>query len=41
VPLALLLWFYVLGSVFFFGAEFSAAWHANDEPQAIPRIDAA
>ena len=30
VPLALLLWFYVIGSVFFFGAEFSAAWHVDD-----------
>jgi membrane protein len=36
VPLALLLWFYVIGSVFFFGAEFSAAWHADktDELQS-------
>ena len=40
VPLALLLWFYVIGSVFFFGAEFSAAWHADD-PQELARIDAA
>ena len=35
VPLALLLWFYVIGSVFFFGAEFSAAWHADE----LARID--
>ncbi|HEX8806695.1 MAG TPA: YihY/virulence factor BrkB family protein [Candidatus Aquilonibacter sp.] len=31
VPLALLLWFYVIGSLFFYGAEFSAAWHRDDE----------
>ncbi|HUA09691.1 MAG TPA: YihY/virulence factor BrkB family protein [Candidatus Acidoferrales bacterium] len=41
VPLALLLWFYVLGSVFFFGAEFSAAWHADDDAAKIPHVDAA
>jgi membrane protein len=34
VPLALLLWFYVIGSTFFFGAEFSAAWHAGDRAKS-------
>jgi membrane protein len=40
VPLALLLWFYVIGSVFFFGAEFSAAWNA-DETEEVARVNAA
>jgi membrane protein len=40
VPLALLLWFYVIGSVFFFGAEFSAAWHADD-PRELADANAA
>jgi hypothetical protein len=30
----------VIGSVFFFGAEFSAAWHADD-PRELARINAA
>jgi membrane protein len=30
-PLALLLWFYLIGSLFFFGAEFSTVWNAKDE----------
>ena len=38
VPLALLLWFYVIGSTFFYGAEFSAAWHAHDERLHIPLV---
>ncbi|HTU68690.1 MAG TPA: YihY/virulence factor BrkB family protein [Candidatus Baltobacteraceae bacterium] len=38
VPLALLLWFYVIGSVFFFGAEFSAAWHVKDTA-GLARVD--
>lgn len=38
VPLALLLWFYVVGSVFFFGAEFSAAWHAHSGKTRIPLV---
>ncbi len=38
VPLALLLWFYVIGSVFFFGAEFSAAWHAHSGKSRIPLV---
>lgn len=38
VPLALLLWFYVVGSTFFYGAEFSAAWNAHDEKLRIPRV---
>jgi membrane protein len=39
VPLALLLWFYVIGSVFFYGAEFSAAWHTDDETRALPLVE--
>jgi uncharacterized BrkB/YihY/UPF0761 family membrane protein len=38
VPLALLLWFYVVGSTFFYGAEFSAAWHAHDRDARIPLV---
>ncbi|HET9030466.1 MAG TPA: YihY/virulence factor BrkB family protein [Candidatus Aquilonibacter sp.] len=38
VPLALLLWFYVIGSTFFFGAEFSAAWHAHSGRERIPLV---
>ena len=30
VPLVLLLWFYVIGSIFLFGAEFCAAWAARN-----------
>jgi membrane protein len=39
VPLALLLWFYVIGSVFFYGAEFSAAWHTDEETRALPIVE--
>lgn len=35
VPLVLLLWFYVIGSTFFYGAEFSAAWAAHHGPERI------
>lgn len=38
VPLALLLWFYVIGSTFFYGAEFSAAWHAHSGRARIPLV---
>lgn len=38
VPLALLLWFYVVGSTFFYGAEFSAAWHAHSGDATIPLV---
>jgi membrane protein len=38
VPLVLLLWFYVIGSTFFFGAEFSAAWHAHSGKAHIPLV---
>jgi membrane protein len=41
VPLALLLWFYVIGSLFFYGAEFSAAWHRDELERGLERIDAA
>jgi membrane protein len=37
VPLALLLWFYMIGSLFFFGAEFSAAWHARSQ-ETLPMV---
>lgn len=30
VPLVLLLWFYVIGSIFLYGAEFCAAWAARN-----------
>lgn len=38
VPLVLLLWFYVIGSTFFYGAEFSAAWHAHSGKSHIPLV---
>ncbi|MDE2483093.1 MAG: YihY/virulence factor BrkB family protein [bacterium] len=38
VPLALLLWFYVMGSTFFYGAEFSAAWAAHGGRERIPLV---
>ncbi len=38
VPLALLLWFYVVGSTFFYGAEFSAAWNAHANDAHIPLV---
>lgn len=38
VPLVLLLWFYVLGSTFFFGAEFCAAWAAHRGGERVPRV---
>jgi membrane protein len=38
VPLALLLWFYLIGSTFFYGAEFSAAWHAHTGKTRIPLV---
>jgi len=38
VPLALLLWFYVIGSTFFYGAEFSAAWNAHTAESHIPLV---
>ncbi len=41
VPLALLLWFYVIGSLFFYGAEFSAAWHRDELERGLERVDAA
>jgi len=40
VPLALLLWFYLISSLFFFGAEFSAAWHVEESAE-LRRTDAA
>jgi membrane protein len=40
VPLALLLWFYCISTLFFFGAEFSAAWHVK-ESEELRRTDAA
>jgi membrane protein len=38
VPLALLLWFYVIGMTFFYGAEFSAAWAAHSGREHIPLV---
>jgi len=38
VPLALLLWFYVVGMTFFYGAEFSAAWNAHVGDAHIPLV---
>ncbi|MDP9024680.1 MAG: YihY/virulence factor BrkB family protein [Candidatus Eremiobacteraeota bacterium] len=38
VPLVLLLWFYVIGSTFFFGAEFCAAWAAHRAKGRVPRV---
>ncbi len=38
VPLVLLLWFYVIGSTFFFGAEFCAAWAAHRGKERIPLV---
>ncbi len=38
VPLALLLWFYVVGMTFFYGAEFSAAWETHNERRRIPLV---
>jgi len=39
VPLALLLWFYVIGTLFFYGAEFSSAWHTDEETRALPIVE--
>lgn len=38
VPLVLLLWFYVVGIVFFYGAEFSAAWAALKGSAEVPAL---
>ena len=38
-PLVLLFWFYVVGSTFFYGAEFSAAWAAHHGPDRITFVD--
>ena len=38
VPLALLLWFYLVGIMFFYGAEFSAAWAAQHGDERIPLV---
>ena len=38
VPLALLLWFYVIGSLFFYGAEFSAAWNRDDAEEELEAV---
>lgn len=39
VPLALLLWFYLIGSLFFLGAEFSAAWQTDAATKALPLVE--
>jgi membrane protein len=39
-PLVLLLWFYLLGAIFFFGAELSAAWaHEKGSETVAPLVD--
>ncbi len=38
VPLVLLFWFYVIGSTFFYGAEFSAAWAAHHGRERVPTL---
>ena len=38
VPLVLLLWFYVIGSTFFYGAEFCAAWAAQRGKERVPHV---
>jgi membrane protein len=38
VPLVLLLWFYVIGSTFFYGAEFCAAWAAHRGKDRVPAL---
>lgn len=38
VPLVLLLWFYVVGIVFFYGAQFSAAWAAQRGVEKVPPL---
>ena len=39
-PLVLLLWFYILGAIFFFGAELSAAWaHDKGTETVAPLVD--
>ena len=38
VPLVLLLWFYVIGSTFFYGAEFCAAWAAHRGKEHVPLV---
>ena len=37
-PLALLLWFYCIGCVFLFGAQYSAAWSAHGGIDHVPAI---
>jgi membrane protein len=38
VPLVLLLWFYVLGSLFFYGAEFCVAWNSPGQARRVPLV---
>ena len=38
VPLVLLFWFYVIGSTFFYGAEFCAAWAAHRGRDRVPTL---
>jgi membrane protein len=37
-PLALLLWFYLVGSIFLFGAEFCAAWASRHGTERVPAL---
>jgi membrane protein len=38
VPLVLLLWFYVIGSTFFYGAEFCVVWNEPHERERVPLV---
>jgi membrane protein len=39
-PLVLLLWFYIIGVIFFFGAELSAGWaHHKGSEEVSPLVD--
>jgi membrane protein len=39
-PLVLLLWFYIIGAIFLFGAEFSAGWaHHKGSEEVAPLVD--
>jgi membrane protein len=37
-PLVLLLWFYLIGSIFLFGAEYSAAWSSHGGVDHVPPV---
>jgi len=37
-PLVLLLWFYYIGSIFLFGAEYCAAWASQKGSDDVPKL---